>query len=89
MCFQSTKAKPYVPPFEGMVDNDPALEEMKRVVCDENRRPPIEKAWREADVTLAFLVSNRDGSESPPTSHPADGGMLEHVALLSPHRPQD
>lgn len=32
-------------PYEGMVSNDPSFEEMRRVVCEEEKRPPIDSAW--------------------------------------------
>uniref|UniRef100_A0A914VD03 receptor protein serine/threonine kinase n=1 Tax=Plectus sambesii TaxID=2011161 RepID=A0A914VD03_9BILA len=39
-------ARPYEPPFEGMVASDPSFEEMKQIVCEEQRRPPLEESWR-------------------------------------------
>ncbi|PAV62067.1 hypothetical protein WR25_11525 isoform C [Diploscapter pachys] len=38
------KASVYMP-YEGMVSNDPSFEEMRRVICEEEKRPPIDSAW--------------------------------------------
>ena len=35
----------YQPPFFDMVNNDPTVEEMKRVVVTENKRPSIPNRW--------------------------------------------
>uniref|UniRef100_A0A8R1DLU3 receptor protein serine/threonine kinase n=1 Tax=Caenorhabditis japonica TaxID=281687 RepID=A0A8R1DLU3_CAEJA len=46
----SLKAKPYVPPFDGTVDNDPSFDEMRLVVCEKGIRPPLESAWLKGNV---------------------------------------
>ena len=45
MRVQEKKASAYMQPYENMVPNDPTFEEMKRVVCEEGRRPPIDSTW--------------------------------------------
>ncbi|CAI5442199.1 unnamed protein product [Caenorhabditis angaria] len=41
----SLKAKPYMPPFDGVVEFDPSFEQMLDVVCVKGLRPPIENEW--------------------------------------------
>lgn len=40
----------YAPPYEGMVPLDPSLEDMKKVVCGQNKRPPISERWHKNQV---------------------------------------
>ncbi|KAF1766271.1 hypothetical protein GCK72_006227 [Caenorhabditis remanei] len=42
----SLKAKPYAPPFDGTVLNDPSFDEMRDVVCVRKMRPPPDPAWK-------------------------------------------
>uniref|UniRef100_A0A1I7TTE6 receptor protein serine/threonine kinase n=1 Tax=Caenorhabditis tropicalis TaxID=1561998 RepID=A0A1I7TTE6_9PELO len=49
------KAKPYVPPFDGTVHNDPSFDEMREVVCERKVRPPPDPAWR--NVPALFKLS--------------------------------
>ncbi|XP_043939750.1 activin receptor type-1-like [Protopterus annectens] len=45
----------YKPPFYDLVSSDPSFEDMKKVVCTEQRRPHIPNRWT-SDATLATLV---------------------------------
>ncbi len=46
-------------PYEGMVSNDPSFEEMRRVICEEEKRPPIDSAWiTDSQVRLAAVIKN-------------------------------
>ncbi|CAI2344762.1 unnamed protein product [Caenorhabditis sp. 36 PRJEB53466] len=53
----SLKAKPYVPPFDGTVDNDPSFDEMRDVVCVRGMRPPLESAWVKGSVPALCELS--------------------------------
>uniref|UniRef100_A0A1I7X857 Receptor protein serine/threonine kinase n=1 Tax=Heterorhabditis bacteriophora TaxID=37862 RepID=A0A1I7X857_HETBA len=54
---QLSKAKPYVSPFEGMVNSDPSFDDMRVVVCEKRKRPPIEESWTSGsnDVLLVLF----------------------------------
>lgn len=70
----SLKAKPYVPPFDGTVDNDPSFDEMRVVVCERGMRPPIESAWVKGNVPALCELSKlmRDSwHPNPHNRHPA------------------
>lgn len=42
----SLKAKQHVPPFDGIVHNDPNFDEMNDVICVRRIRPPPDLAWK-------------------------------------------
>lgn len=44
----------YKLPYEGMVNPDPSIEEMKRVVVDEQRRPPQLPSWEMDEKMRVF-----------------------------------
>ncbi|CAP23923.2 Protein CBR-SMA-6 [Caenorhabditis briggsae] len=46
----SLKAKPYMPPFDGIVHNDPSFDDMREVVYVRKVRPPPELAWKKVPV---------------------------------------
>lgn len=52
---QTSTARPYEPPFEGMVESDPTFEEMKKIVCEEKRRPPLEHRWLQGQSVRVFI----------------------------------
>ncbi|CAD6191977.1 unnamed protein product [Caenorhabditis auriculariae] len=66
----SLKAKPYVPPFEGMVENDPSFDEMRYVVCELQKRPPLEDAWVKGNNSALCHLTKlmRDCWEKSPQS---------------------
>ncbi|CAI4224499.1 unnamed protein product [Auanema sp. JU1783] len=52
----TSKALPYVPPFEGMVQSDPSFEEMRVVVAEKGLRPPLDENWtRDKNVAMYML----------------------------------
>jgi len=41
---------PYEVPYHDMVPADPSIEDMRKCVCDENKRPTIPNRWSESQV---------------------------------------
>ena len=55
----------YYPPFDGWVSNNPSIDEMKRVVVDEGKRPLISPkfqtnlvSWLRNKLTCAYAAAN-------------------------------
>lgn len=45
----SATTRPYRLPYEGMVENDPSFDQMRRLVVDQGARPSIDTAWLEGN----------------------------------------
>lgn len=43
-------------PFEGMVSNNPKLDEMRQVVSVDKARPPIPDKWNSDEVRMHWRV---------------------------------
>lgn len=39
-------------PYYDMVPSDPSIEDMKKVVCDQNLRPNVPNQWQSCEVSL-------------------------------------
>ena len=46
----------YQPPYHDSVPPDPALEDMRRVVCVERRRPVVPNRWHSDPVSWGVIV---------------------------------
>ncbi|CAL2032391.1 unnamed protein product [Caenorhabditis brenneri] len=77
------KAKPYIPPFDGTVPNDPTFDEMKRVVCEQRLRPPHEEAWKNIPALFALSKLMEDSWHAHPKyRHTALKLKLETTKLI-------
>lgn len=47
----------YQPPYYDLVPPDPALEDMRRVVCIEKRRPVLPNRWHSDPVSASNEIS--------------------------------
>ncbi len=47
---RSRGALPYMCPFENLAPNDPTFDQMKKIVCLDRLRPPIEQDWYQSQV---------------------------------------
>lgn len=64
----------YQPPYYDCVSSDPALEDMRRVVCLEKRRPSVPNRWHSdvvSAVSCGFLgnIVNRSNVEQSYNPH--------------------
>ena len=48
--FSGDRAEEYQLPYYQYVSHDPSMEDMKKVVCTDNVRPPIESWWESEEV---------------------------------------
>ena len=49
--------EPYQAPYHGMVSGNPSIDELRKVVCVEKKRPPILNRWHDDHVSyLMFKI---------------------------------
>lgn len=49
------RAEDYQLPYYQYVSHDPSMEDMRKVVCVENMRPPILSWWKNDEVSIINL----------------------------------
>ena len=52
--FPGNRAVEYQLPYYQFVSHDPSMEDMRKVVCTENVRPPLESWWNSEEVLTYY-----------------------------------
>ncbi|KAI1732859.1 protein kinase domain-containing protein [Ditylenchus destructor] len=69
---KETNQRPYMLPYQNVVETDPTFEQMRRIVCEQRIRPPIEEDWkRPGNVVMKLLcdLMCEAWNENPKSRH--------------------